>query len=157
MSHELHHWARRDAFVSRFIWACSFPLVLLVDLYYVVQYGAKQAKVPQFVSLGVGIIVWPAFLLLKLLVGPTMAADNRRLEYQADAAVIAAGYGPALADALTKLKDFEVARSGWEGVLLRTHPPVEFRLEAIEEAARSPKRTSRARRPSGARRRAIAS
>jgi Zn-dependent protease with chaperone function len=151
LAHELQHWVRQDALVSRFVWACSLPLVLFVNLFYVVEYAAKNAKLPELVSLGVGILVWPALVLLRLVVEPTMAAHSRRTEYQADAAAIAAGYGPALADALTKLKDFEIARSGWEQAQLRTHPPIEFRLEAIEEAGQPPRSSSRARRATGAR------
>jgi Zn-dependent protease with chaperone function len=141
MAHEMHHWTHGDPMATRFVWACAFPLVLLTNLYIFVFTRAQSV---QKYSVFAGIIVWPAFTMLNFLVAPLMVARGRKQEYEADAGAIAAGYGPALASALAKLKDFETARTGWEQALLRTHPPVEFRLEAIEEAAAKPARRATA-------------
>lgn len=147
MAHELHHWSHGDPGTMRFVWGCTFPLVVLIGFHKMVitntDAGQKHASLLQ-------VLVWPAYALVDLVVGPLTRSYNRRQEYEADAGAIAAGYGPGLASALAKQKDFEVARSGWEEALLKTHPPIEFRLEAIEEALAAPKPARRASAASGA-------
>jgi Zn-dependent protease with chaperone function len=132
LAHELHHWTVGDPLALRFVWGCAFPLVVLVNVYDLIR---RRVMILQKWTSIAGFFVWPALLLLRFVVTPLMIARGRTQEYEADAAAIAAGYGPALASALSKLQDFEVARTGWEEALLQTHPPIEFRLEAIEEAA----------------------
>jgi Zn-dependent protease with chaperone function len=165
MAHELHHWHKHDAVALRLVWACALPMILLVNLY---SYAIGR-RVRNVVELGVGqelkqgeqallafamaagratialllFLLWPAIALTRLLIMPAMMAQCRKFEYEADAAAIAAGFGPGLAKALTKLQDFETPRTGWEEALLRTHPPIEFRLEAIEEALAAPPRATR--------------
>jgi Zn-dependent protease with chaperone function len=141
MAHELHHWIRGDPIAQRFVWACTFPLVVLVNVYTFVF--TRVQSVQRFAPYA-AVLVWPAFTLLRLVVAPLMVARGRTQEYEADAGAIAAGYGPALGSALAKAKDFETARTGWEEALLRTHPPIEFRLEAIEEASAKPARRATA-------------
>jgi Zn-dependent protease with chaperone function len=141
MAHEIHHWSHGDPGATRFVWACTFPLVVLVNLYTFVF--TRVQSVQRFATFA-WVMVWPAFTLLRFVVAPLMVARGRTLEYEADAGAIAAGYGPALASALAKTADFEIARTGWEEALLRTHPPLEFRLEAIEEAAAKPARRATA-------------
>jgi|HubBroStandDraft_6_1064221.scaffolds.fasta_scaffold00021_25 Zn-dependent protease with chaperone function len=128
LAHELHHWHSRDPIGMRFVWACAFPIVLLCNL------RAAVAELRPWGPL-INVLLWPAPVLMNWLVAPLMVARGRTQEFEADAAVIAAGWGTHLASALNKLKDFEVARTGWEAAVPRTHPPTEFRLEAIEEAA----------------------
>jgi Zn-dependent protease with chaperone function len=135
MAHELHHWIRGDPIAQRFVWACTFPLVVLVNFY---TFVFTRAQSVQRFATYAWVIVWPAFTLLRFVVEPLMVARGRTQEYEADAGAIAAGYGAALASALAKAADFEMARTGWEEALLRSHPPIEFRLEAIEEAAAPP-------------------
>jgi Zn-dependent protease with chaperone function len=148
MAHELHHWYRGDPMTARFVWGCTFPLVVLINLY---RFLFSNVDTLQKKHSAVGwVLVWPAFVLVDHVVGPLTAAYNRRQEYEADAGAIAAGYGPGLASALAKQKDFEISRSGWEEALLKTHPPIEFRLEAIEEALAAPKPARRATAASGA-------
>ena len=147
MAHELHHWARADAITARFVWACTFPLVVLIGFYRFLFQNVDSVQ--KFSAIG-WILVWPAFTLVDHVVGPLTASYGRKQEFEADAGAIAAGYGPALASALAKQKDFEIARSGWEEALLRTHPPIEFRLEAIEEAMAKAKPATRVTAASGA-------
>jgi Zn-dependent protease with chaperone function len=128
LAHELHHCASGDALAQRFVWGCCFPIVLLHNLYTVVMKSLWWKAL-------VVLFLWPAPVLMRWVVAPIMTARGRTQEFEADAAAIAAGYGPALARALNKLQNFEVARTGWEAAILRTHPPTEFRLEAIEAAA----------------------
>jgi Zn-dependent protease with chaperone function len=127
LAHELHHWHSGDAIGLRFVWACAFPIVLLCDVRTLVAEWRPWGAL-------INILLWPAPVLMNWLVAPLMVARGRTLEFEADAAAIAAGWGTHLAEALKKLQDFEVARTGWEAALMRTHPPTEFRLEAIEKA-----------------------
>jgi Zn-dependent protease with chaperone function len=146
MAHEIHHWSHGDPMATRFVWACTFPLVVLVNVYSFVF--SRVQSVQRFATFA-WVLVWPAFTLLRFVVAPLMVARGRTQEYEADAGAIAAGYGPALGSALAKAKDFEMARTGWEEALLRTHPPIEFRLEAIEEAASKPARRATAASKAG--------
>ena len=141
MAHELHHWSMGDPLTTRFVWGCTFPLVVLTNFYTFIF--TRVQSVQRFATFA-WVLVWPAYTLLNFVVEPLMVARGRRQEYEADAGAIAAGYGPALASALAKAEDFEIARTGWEEALLRTHPPLEFRLEAIEEAAAKPARRATA-------------
>lgn len=133
LAHELHHWHSRDPIGLRFVWACAFPIVLLCNLRAAVARLRPRGPV-------INLLLWPAPVLMNWLVAPLMVARGRTQEFEADAAVIAAGWGTHLAGALNKLKDFEVARTGWEAAVLRTHPPTEFRLEAMR---RRPQRRPR--------------
>lgn len=127
LAHELHHWATADVLGARFVFACAWPLAILFNA------GSWLARWNHgFVRLLGWVILWPAFVLTKFLVEPVMSAQSRRSEYECDAAAKAAGYGPALHQALTYLGDFEGGRSGWEQVIAATHPPRELRLEALE-------------------------
>jgi Zn-dependent protease with chaperone function len=148
MAHELHHWSHGDPVTTRFVWGCTFPLVVLINFYRFLFNNVDSVQ-KKYSAVG-WVLVWPAFVLVDHVVGPLSAASSRRQEYEADAGAIAAGYGPGLASALAKQKDFEIARSGWEEALLRTHPPIEFRLEAIEEALATAKPARRATAASGA-------
>jgi Zn-dependent protease with chaperone function len=139
LAHELHHWNSGDPVALRFVWACAIPMVVIVNFY---TYVLGRIRGLANFSM---VIIWPAVALLRFLMAPLMSARGRDQEYEADAAAIAAGYGPALGRALAKLQDFESARTGWEVALVRTHPPIEFRLEAIEEAT-APQRQATSRR-----------
>src|SRR4029077_13805183 len=33
MAHELHHWSHGDAGTTRFVWSCTFPLVVLISFH----------------------------------------------------------------------------------------------------------------------------
>ena len=127
LAHELHHWHSGDALGARFVWACAFPVVLLCNLRMLVARWRPWGSL-------INVLLWPAPVLMNWVVAPLLTAHGRTQEFEADAAAIAAGYGQELARALTKIADFEGARTGWEAAILRTHPPTEFRLEAIEEA-----------------------
>jgi Zn-dependent protease with chaperone function len=128
LAHELHHWQSGDPVAMRVVWACAFPVILANNLRVIVSRFHPWGPL-------VNVFLWPALVLVRWVIAPVMVTRGRRLEFEADAAAIAAGYGSALARALTKMGNFETARTGWEAAIMRTHPPIEFRLEAIEEAS----------------------
>lgn len=126
LAHELHHWASADTVGLRFVFACALPLALMYNA------GAWLAQSRSMLTILGWFLLWPAWLLTRLVIKPLVAHRARVGEYEADAAAKAGGYREALINALTYLGDFEGGRSGWEQVLTATHPPSELRLEALE-------------------------
>lgn len=86
-----------------------------------------------FISFLGWMLLWPAWVLTKFLVVPATAADARRIESEADAGAAIAGLEGGLVRALDKLQAFEQARNAWDAALVATHPPIELRIEALEE------------------------
>jgi Zn-dependent protease with chaperone function len=60
------------------------------------------------------------------------AASQRRYEYEADAEVASIGYASSLCCALSKIGAFESGRTGWERVIVATHPPTALRIERLQ-------------------------
>ena len=126
LAHELHHWDAGDSVGLHFLFACSLPVVLLFNLGVFLQKTKHQG-----LALVGWIFVWPAWVLMMLVVIPVHRMRGRQQEYECDAHAKAAGYGKALYDALEYLGDFEGGTSGWKEALHATHPPVELRLERL--------------------------
>jgi Zn-dependent protease with chaperone function len=132
LAHDLWHWAVGDAVGDRLVLACGLPLLLLYEA------GAWLARRGGGLLAALGwTVLWPAWVLVRLIIRPVMARGTRRQEYAADAAVVATGRGPALHQALTFLGEFEPGRSGWDQIIAATHPPRELRLEALEPGPES--------------------
>ena len=130
LCHGLHHWAAGDGVGLRFVRCCGLPLVLLYDA------GCWLAQQGNSLIALVGwVVLWPAWLLVRLVIQPVVAAGSRRREYEADAAVRTAGRGAALHRALSLLGELEPGKSAWGRVIAATHPPRELRLEALEPDA----------------------
>lgn len=130
LCHGLHHWAVGDGVGLRFVRLCGLPLVILYDA------GCWMAEQGgSFVALVGWLVLWPAWLLVRMVMSPAVAIGSRRQEYEADLAVAAAGHGAALHRALTLLGELEPGRTGWDRVVTATHPPRELRLEALEPQA----------------------
>jgi Zn-dependent protease with chaperone function len=128
LAHELHHWRTGDAVGTRFVSMCALPAALSM-----VIIGACRKQGGTFVGFISLLGFWPFAVLTRFLILPVLAWEGRGREYEADAAAVAAGYGPGLMRALDGLRIFEPSRSGWEEALTAAHPPVDFRLEALEE------------------------
>jgi Zn-dependent protease with chaperone function len=127
LGHGLSHWAAGDPVGDRLVLACALPLVVLYEA------GAWLARRGGGLLAAIGwAVLWPAWVLVRLVMRPAMAAGTRRREYAADAAVAASGRGAALHQAISFLGEFEPGRSGWEQTIAATHPPRELRLEALE-------------------------
>ena len=138
IAHELWHWQQGDGIAySLFRWF-SWELVLF---YNIAKLGNtdknNQGVKPKKGIVGLiftVLILWSAVLLTDYVVMPLIAKENRDHEYEADLAVSTIGLGNHLAEALSRLGAFEVAKSGWQGALYSTHPPMEFRIERAKEA-----------------------
>ncbi|MHB1787635.1 MAG: M48 family metalloprotease [Acidimicrobiales bacterium] len=145
LAHEIAHWSRGDPIALRMVWAFSWPIVLLYNVGMLlsgVSFGAGTQKNP--IELGgkgkasilsfVGwFFLWPSYVLIRFVVGPTTAAGTRQMEFDADKATAQAGMQGPLVRALHRLSAFEPARSAWEAVLSVSHPPTALRIEAVEE------------------------
>ena len=141
LEHEMYHWRYAHSVGQHFVWACAWPIAVLYNLgmrlsgYSVeVQAGGR--------SIGRGIVpflawclLWPSWILTRLLIVPAVAARTRRQEYEADAAAAENNRGPALISALKKLSAFECGRTGWEAALSATHPPTALRIERLQPAS----------------------
>ena len=128
LAHELHHWAVGDPVGLRAVWACCWPVVAIYN-------AAAWLRTRSGVLGAVGwLLLWPAWLTVKLIVVPVMASASRQNEYEADWAAAGLGddYRLGLRRALTELAVWEKPRTGWEDALAATHPPVELRLERLE-------------------------
>lgn len=81
------------------------------------------------------LIAWPTIgVITKFVITPIVGASQRRYEYEADAAAKEIGLGAPLSSALRTMGAFETGRTGWEAAMAATHPPVELRVEALQEA-----------------------
>jgi Zn-dependent protease with chaperone function len=127
LAHGLAHWAAGDGAAAGLILACGLPLAAV---YNAGCWMADQRN--SLVGLAGWIVLWPAWVLVRLVLEPVSAFGSRRREYEADAAVRAAGRGAALHRALSFLGELEAGGSGWERALTAAHPPLELRLEALE-------------------------
>ncbi len=127
LCHGLHHWAAGDGAGDLLVRCCGLPLVILYDAGYRL---AEQGN--GLIALVGWAVLWPAWLLVRLVIRPIAAVTSRRQEYAADAAVAGTGRGGALHGALSLLGELEPGQSGWDRVIAATHPPLELRLEALE-------------------------
>lgn len=131
LAHELHHWDAGDVVGSTAIFACFYPIALVVNAISWVRVRGEW----------LGVILWcffwPFWLSTKLVVVPLMTRRSRRYEYEADARAASFGddYRLGLRRALDELSAWERPRTGWEDVLAATHPPIELRLERLEAPA----------------------
>jgi Zn-dependent protease with chaperone function len=138
LAHELKHWRCGDAVGLHIVWAASWPLAVTFNVGMLIA-GRRQATVVApsakfrgFLSLIGWAIAWPAWVILKVIIAPTVAAFQRRYEYEADAAAAQLGDAAAMMSALRKMSAFEGGRSGWEDVMAATHPPTELRVEKLQ-------------------------
>lgn len=140
--HELQHWHSGDSVGLRFVWAASWPAVLLYNFgvylsgHWPTSSGQKPPRgIAATLMAAFGwFIAWPSLVLIKFVITPLTAASQRRYEYEADAAALKLGLGNELSSALRKMSAFEGGRTGWEQAMTATHPPVELRIEALQPA-----------------------
>ena len=93
LAHELAHWRAGDRIGATAVWAAALPLMLT---YTVAAWLARGGGRPGIISLISFIVLWPAFVLTRLVIAPIYAQEGRRQEYEAGAAAVRLGLGPAL-------------------------------------------------------------
>jgi len=79
------------------------------------------------------IILWPSWLLTRFVIVPMTNTESRTAEYEADAGAAAAGLGGGLQRALERLSVLEIPRNAWDAAITSTHPPIELRIDALDE------------------------
>lgn len=129
IAHELTHWERADVVGLTMIAACFFPFVVIVNG---IQWIRLRAE---WTGLILWCFFWPIWVCNRLVIVPLIGYTSRLYEFQADARAASLGdkYRLGLRRALKELEIWERPRTGWEEVLAATHPPIELRLEALEE------------------------
>lgn len=129
LAHELNHWEHADVVGLTMVTACFAPFVLIVNF---VQWLRIRSE---WMGLILWFFFWPIWLCSRFVIVPLMGQASRRYEFEADARAATLGepYRLGLRRALTELSAWEAPRSGWEEVLAATHPPIEARLEALEQ------------------------
>jgi Zn-dependent protease with chaperone function len=138
LAHELQHWQAGDSVALHFVWAASLPAVLVYKFGGwmaggIHALGGREGTAARTLLGFVGwFVAWPAGVLIRLVLIPTIRGSQRRCEYQADQAAAAIGLAPQMISALHKMSAFESGRTGWEAALSATHPPTELRIEALE-------------------------
>lgn len=142
LAHELHHWHSGDAVGLRMVWVAALPLALIYDFGVWLSGGNQQAASPEEVGVRLPrgllalmgwIIAWPAWIMTTLIIAPVLSRSQKKYEYEADAAAAAIGLAAPLASALRTMGAFESGRTGWERAITATHPPIELRVEALQE------------------------
>ena len=138
LAHELHHCNEGDTVGLRFIYACALPVILLYDL------GALLTQTRHSALILIGwAFLWPAWVIMHVVIEPLLASRSRNtIEYECDAKAKEIGYGEGLTQALSYFGDFENGSTGWMKALIATHPPLELRLEQLEEEDSSIQRAS---------------
>lgn len=124
VAHELQHWAAAHVVGQAFLMVCFLPIVLILDL------GVFLVRGRGLVALLGYVLAWPAWVSSRFIVGPLLSRVSVAQEYEADAAAVRAGYGPALCRYFEFQQRIEPAETGWDAELDRTHPPTELRIEA---------------------------
>jgi len=127
IAHELCHWAEGHLVAARVVWAAALPVVALLNAG---MWVTRRVRAGWIVWIG----LWPSWVLVQWLIAPLASARQRENEYRADAVAATATSPDAMRRALVEVGgQVEDARTGWEAALLATHPPLELRLEALED------------------------
>jgi Zn-dependent protease with chaperone function len=159
LAHEMTHWRRGDGLALRMIWCFAWPVAVCYSVGMFLsgsRYGPQAAGLADdggvraagtphsdaksvtratvsFLGFLGWMLLWPAWLLTRLVVVPATSVDSRNVEAEADAGAADAGLEAGLVRALEKLSAFEQARNAWDAAIVASHPPIELRIEALEE------------------------
>ncbi len=138
LAQRLHSWQMGDAMGRSVVWACAWPIVMLYNLatyiggYRVGLEEKDRERRPTVAALAVWVALWPAWVLVKLVVIPVLAGRLDRYEYEADEATKRLGFSPGLISALRKGACLEHGRNGWEAAMASVLPPVQLRIEKLQ-------------------------
>ena len=149
LAHEFNHWRSGDTIGILMVTMCAWPLALAANMILFIRRSA--GKFGGFLTF---CMLWPFSLISRFMIQPVLAFESRKYEYEADSAALEAGFGRGLIAALEGMRIFEPARTGWDTVVNATHPPSEYRIEALEDdlanlaavAAPPPEKPTRSRK-----------
>jgi Zn-dependent protease with chaperone function len=131
--HQLVHWRNADPISAVFVRGVALPLYLV---HAAAGWLIRHARHP-LVTAVLWLLLWPVMVTVRFFILPAQAADARKAELRADRGAVLAGHRDGLRLALTRLDHrFEGGRNGWTRAASALHPPVELRLERLEDPAR---------------------
>jgi len=141
IAHEMHHWRNGDSVALRVVWAAGLPISVLYNIGCLLAGKSKAQTLRVSRNEGVHMvltfigwaILWPTWVLMNLVIGPAVGARARQHEYDADAAAAQLGLSEAMVSALRQVAMFEAGRTGWEQVMMASHPPTALRIEALQQ------------------------
>ncbi|HLG68491.1 MAG TPA: M48 family metalloprotease [Acidimicrobiales bacterium] len=142
LAHELAHWRSGDSVGMRIVWVAALPVAVIYNLGMWLAGSTQGQAQPEtmgiraprgFLAIVGWLIAWPAWVITTLVIAPTLAASQRQYEFEADAYAAKIGLAEPLTSALRKLGAFEGGRTGWERAVFATHPPIELRIERLQE------------------------
>jgi Zn-dependent protease with chaperone function len=134
ISHELIHWRNADTLNLRFISGLALPLYAS---YLFLMWLARPFRHPLLHFLFMLVTV-PVTFTVQRIIAPLIAVDARAAEYRADQGAVAASHRIGLRLVLGQLRrTVDGTRNGWDETVLGHHPPIELRLEALEEPGRT--------------------
>jgi len=133
VSHQLVHWRNADPVSAVFVRGVALPLYLVHAAAGWLIRHARHPLVPAVLWL----LLWPVMVTVRFFILPAQAADARRAELRADRGAVLAGHRDGLRLAVIRLgQRFEGGRNGWTRAASALHPPVELRLERLEDPGR---------------------
>jgi Zn-dependent protease with chaperone function len=134
ISHELIHWRNADTLNLRFISGLALPLYAS---YVFLMWLARPFRHPLLYFLFL-LVTAPVTFTVQRIIAPLIAIGARAAEYRADQGAVAASHRVGLRRVLSQLRrTVDGTRNGWDETVLAHHPPIELRLEALEEPGRT--------------------
>jgi Zn-dependent protease with chaperone function len=130
LSHELTHWHNADGVARLLVKGVALPLYLAHSAATWVIRVFDNAII-RFVAIAVA---WPILISVRFFVVPMQAASARAAEFRADQGAVRAGHLAGIRTVLAELKGtFDGSRNGWDAAICASHPPIEQRLERLEQ------------------------
>lgn len=130
VAHQLTHWNNADAVAAGIVRGVALPLYLAK----LAATAVTTAFPHPLVRLLVWAVGWPVLALVRCVVLPAQAADQRMVEDRADQGAALAGQRDGMRRFLVRHGGpVDLGRSAWDDAACRSHPAVELRLEALEE------------------------
>lgn len=127
----VHQWRSGFGSWRALVVACGWPIFALESLGDGLADSDGDHPARGAGSALVGLMVWPARVLVRFVLVPVMDHGRQSAEYDADAAVARAGHGPGLMAALSKLSAVSGPGRGFDAVLAAGMPPVVLRMERL--------------------------
>jgi Zn-dependent protease with chaperone function len=130
LSHELTHWRNADGVARLMVQGAALPVYL--------AYSAVSWVLRTFDNLIIRfftlLVSWPVIVAVRYFIVPLQSSSARAAEYRADRGAVRAGHLRGIRLVLEEFKGtFDGSRRGWDQTICASHPPVEHRLERLEE------------------------
>ena len=132
ISYQLARWHNGDVIATLFARGVGLPLYLMHELAYRLVKHTPWRPLQWLFR----ILLWSVLATVNYVVRPFHRRSIRECTFDADDAVRQAGYARGWRRSLLLFQEFEEGRDGWAQVMLALLPPLELRLERLEEPGR---------------------